>query len=83
MAQFDTHDTQEKVIAIIAEVLHIPKEQISGEATLDQLGADSLDKLEIVMKLEEMFGIEIDDEQAAQINSISQAIEKIHQMRSK
>ena len=61
----------------------INKDQITPDVTFDSLGADSLDKLEIVMKLEETFGIEINDEDAAKINSIKEAIDKIQQVRTK
>ncbi len=83
MPVFDLNDTFEKVASIVSDVLHVEKQKISQQTTLDELGADSLDKLEIVMKLEEMFGIEIDDEEAAKINSIGQAVEKINALRTK
>jgi acyl carrier protein len=83
MANFDSQDTFRKMAAIISDVLHVDKERVIKETTLDELGADSLDKLEIVMKLEEEFGIEIDDQEAAKINSINEAVEKINGMRTK
>lgn len=83
MASFNEQDTYQKVASIIAEVLHVEPSKVTRETTLDELGADSLDKLEIVMKLEEAFAMEIDDEEAAQINSIGQAVQKINAARTK
>jgi acyl carrier protein len=76
-------DTRDKVMNIFHEILHIEKEQITPDATLESLGVDSLDKLEIIMKLEETFGIEINDKEAAKISTVQEAIEKVHALRSK
>ncbi|MEX0940600.1 MAG: acyl carrier protein [Candidatus Babeliales bacterium] len=80
---FEKNDTASKVITIVAETLNIEKDTISPESTFEGLGADSLDRLEIIMKLEETFGIDITDEQEANINSIQQAIDAIHDLRNK
>ncbi len=80
---FDNQDTYNKIVTVVADALHIDKATITPSSTLDSLGADSLDKLEIIMKLEETFGIEINDEQAAQINTIQEAIDKINALRTK
>jgi acyl carrier protein len=77
------HDTQSTVITILSEVLHVDKNTITPDATFESLGIDSLDKLEIVMKLEETFGIEIDDSQAETINSVAQAVAYIDTLRTK
>lgn len=70
-------DIFNKVSTIIAGVLHIDKSTIMLDSSLDALGADSLDKLEIIMKLEEGFDIEINDEEAEKISSIKEAVERI------
>lgn len=75
-------ETYTKVVQIIAETLHIDSNTITPQSTFDSLGADSLDKLEIIMKLEESFGIEIPDDQAAQISTVLQAVEKIDAFRA-
>jgi acyl carrier protein len=62
---------------IIADIVGTDKATIKPESTLDSLGADSLDQLEIIMKIEEKFGIEIDDEQAQKIKTLDQAIQVI------
>lgn len=71
---------KEKVISIITSTLNVDKESVTDQATLESLGADSLDMLEIIMKLEESFGVEIDDEQAEHIQTVGQAIESIEQL---
>ena len=80
---FSREDTHQKVVAIIAEKLSIPKENITAEATFKDLGADSLDIVEIIMSFEEIFGIEIKDEDAEKIKTIGQAVDLIHASRSK
>ena len=54
MAGFDKQDTYNKVIDIIASKLKIEKETINPQSGLQDLGADSLDMVEIIMKLEEV-----------------------------
>ena len=57
MATFDRADTYNKVVDIIIQKLKIEKNTVTPSATLQDLGADSLDMVEIIMKLEEQFGI--------------------------
>ena len=80
---FPKEDTQQKVIAIISEKLSMPKENITTEATFKDLGADSLDIVEIIMNFEETFGIEIKDEDAEKIKTVGQAVDHIHSARTK
>ena len=80
---FEKNDTHERVISIIGETLKLDKESVKPEATFEGLGADSLDRLEIIMKIEEAFGVDISDEQEAKINSIQGAVETIHALRKK
>jgi acyl carrier protein len=66
---------QERVTEIIAEQLGVSKEEIVPEASfIDDLGADSLDIVELVMAMEEEFDIEIPDEDAEKIQTIGDAI---------
>lgn len=70
---------EERVKEIVAEQLGVNKEQVTNEASfVDDLGADSLDTVELVMALEESFGIEIPDEAAEKITTIQQAIDYIN-----
>jgi acyl carrier protein len=66
---------EEKVKAIIKEQLGIGDSEIKPEASfVDDLGADSLDLVELVMAMEEEFGIEIPDEDAEKIRTVGDAI---------
>lgn len=72
------NNIEEKVKEIIAEQLGVKKEEIKPESSfVDDLGADSLDTVEIVMALEEEFGIEIPDEDAEKISTVGEAIQYI------
>lgn len=80
---FMKEDTFQKISQIVADKLSIPAENIKSESTFKDLGADSLDIVEIVMSFEETFGIEIRDEDAEKIKSIGEAVELIQQVRTK
>jgi acyl carrier protein len=80
---FTIEDTKAKVLTIIADKLNMPRENISSAATFKDLGADSLDIVEIIMSFEEAFGIEIKDEDAEKIKTVEQAVDLIHQVRAK
>jgi len=68
----------EKLKEVIIEILDINKEKITYEAKfIDDFGADSLDIVEIVMAIEEKFGIEIPDEDVEKIEKVNDAIEYI------
>lgn len=68
----------DKVKSIIAEQLGVKKEEVTDEAKfIDDLGADSLDTVELVMALEEEFGIEIPDEDAEKMVTVSEAVKYI------
>ena len=65
---------EDRVAEIIVEQLGIPKEEIVPEASfIDDLGADSLDIVELVMAMEETFDIEIPDDDAEKIQTIGDA----------
>ena len=69
---------EEKVKKIIAEQLSVAEDQITPEASfVEDLGADSLDTVELVMALEEEFEIDIPDEEAEKINTVQAAIDYI------
>jgi len=76
--------SQEKVKSIIAEQLGVKPEEVTPEASfVDDLGADSLDTVELVMALEEEFGIEIPDEDAEKITTVGDAIKYIDEKSAK
>lgn len=69
---------EERVINIVSEQLGVSKDQIKPETSfVNDLGADSLDTVELVMELEEEFDIQIPDEVAEKIQTVGQAIEHI------
>ena len=70
--------TEQKVRDIIVEQLGVDPEQVTHEASfVDDLGADSLDTVELVMAFEEEFDLEIPDEDAEKITTVGEAIEYI------
>ncbi len=69
---------EDKVKEIIVDQLGVDAEQVTPEASfIDDLGADSLDTVELVMAFEEEFNIEIPDEEAEKIKKVGDAIEYI------
>ena len=71
---------EERVKKIIVDQLGVNSEQVVPEASfIDDLGADSLDTVELVMALEEEFDIEIPDEDAEKITTVAQAAEYIEE----
>lgn len=69
---------EEKVKSIISEQLGVKPEEVTpGASFIDDLGADSLDTVELVMALEEEFSIEIPDEDAEKMTTVGEAIKYI------
>jgi acyl carrier protein len=69
---------EERVQKIVSEQLGVEEEQVTMEASfMDDLGADSLDTVELVMALEEEFEIEISDEDAEKIQKVKDAVEYV------
>ncbi|MGD2024112.1 MAG: acyl carrier protein [Desulfobacterales bacterium] len=70
---------EEQVKKIIAEKLSVDLEEVVPEASfVDDLGADSLDLVELIMSMEEEFDTDISDEDAEQITTVKDAIDYIH-----
>jgi acyl carrier protein len=68
----------EQVKAIIAENLNVDEADVKPEASfINDLGADSLDQVELIMAFEEKFGIEIPDDQAEKISTVQAAVDYI------
>ena len=73
-------DIGERVKKIVVEHLGVEPDKVSENASfIDDLGADSLDTVELVMAFEEEFGIEIPDEDAEKILTVQQAIDYINE----
>ena len=72
------------VKAIIAEQLGVKIEEVTDNASfIDDLGADSLDTVELVMALEEKFGVEIPDEDAEKMSTVGEAIKYLEEKSKK
>jgi len=69
---------EEKIKKIICEQLEVDEKDVIPEASfVDDLGADSLDQVELIMAMEEDFGVSISDEEAEKITTVRDAIEYI------
>jgi acyl carrier protein len=67
---------EEKVIQLVMEQLDVTREQCKLEASfIDDLGADSLDLVELIMEMEEKFGVEIADEELEKIRTIKDVVD--------
>jgi acyl carrier protein len=72
-------DVESRVASIVAEQLGVDESEVKAEASfIDDLGADSLDTVELVMALEEEFGTEIPDEEAEKITTVQAAIDYVN-----
>ena len=71
---------EERLKKIIAEQLSVSEDEVTPEANfIDDLNADSLDLVELIMSLEEEFGMEISDEEAEKIVSVQDAVDYINE----
>ncbi len=70
----------DKVRQIIVDQLGVDEDEVTSEASfIDDLGADSLDIVELIMALEEEFGLEIPDDEAEKISTVTDAVEYIRE----
>jgi acyl carrier protein len=81
---FIVPSVEERVIDIVCENLGVNKEQVKRETSfIEDMGADSLDVVELVMELEEEFEIQIPDDQAEKIKTVGEAIDYIEREKAK
>ena len=75
-------NTLDKVVEIVVDKLGVEGSKVTPEAKfIDDLGADSLDTVELIMQFEEEFEIEIPDEDAEKIMSVGQAVDYINKIK--
>jgi acyl carrier protein len=80
---FAMSDVSEKVRTIICDQLMVDQEEITDESSfVEDLGADSLDTVELIMEFEDEFGIEISDEQAEKISTVGEAVAYLEKLLS-
>ena len=73
-----SEETKQKVVALIAEQLGKSKDAVTLDAQfIEDLGADSLDLVELIMSMEDEFGVEIADEDAEKILKVSDAVDYV------
>ncbi|RKZ02052.1 MAG: acyl carrier protein [Candidatus Hydrothermota bacterium] len=73
-------NTFEKLREIIVDQLSVPPEQVTPDARFQEdLGADSLDVVELIMKIEEEFGIEVPDQDAEKLATVGEAVKYIEE----
>jgi len=76
-------DITQKMIDIIVEQLNVEKDKVvPGASFVDDLGADSLDLVELIMAMEEGFDIEIPDEDAEKISTVQDAINYVEKLKN-
>lgn len=71
---------QERALRVIATKQGLPLESVRPDSTFEELGIDSLDRLNILFELEGEFDIQIDDEQARQVTNLQQMVDGITQL---
>lgn len=83
MASFDRNDTLQKIVDVIVKELKVEQNAIKVDASFQDLGVDSLDMVQIIMKCEEQFGLEIPDHVAEEFHTVNDVVDYINQHRSK
>jgi acyl carrier protein len=81
MSEKNRVETFNKVADIVAENLNIDRSTVVGNATLESLGADSLNIIEIIMKIEEEFNITINDEDTESLHTLDAVVDYVHNLR--
>jgi len=83
MASFDRNDTLQKIIDLIVKELKIEPSEVKVNVSFQDLGVDSLDMVQIIMKCEEQFGLEIPDDIAEKFHTVNDVAEYVNAHRTK
>ena len=74
--------TSEKIIGYVSEQFGVDKDSLSRDTSfVDDLNADSLDVVELIMSLEDMFGISISDDDASQLDTVRRIVEYLEKLQ--
>ena len=73
----------EKVISIVAAVKKLPPERVTVDSTLEELGLDSLDRVNLLFEVEGAFDISISDEQARSLKSVREVVDGVRALTAK
>jgi acyl carrier protein len=74
------NEVSDRITTLISEQLGVNLEEVVPTASIvDDLGADSLDEVELVMSLEEMFGLDITDDEASKLKTVSQYVDFVNE----
>lgn len=76
-------ETEQRLRKLVADQLSLSPQEVSEAVTFEQLGADSLDRVEIVMKLEELFDIEVNDDDAEKLSRFGELVDYVASVREK
>ncbi|MGI8771802.1 MAG: acyl carrier protein [Acidobacteriaceae bacterium] len=71
---------QDRVLRVVATVRRVPVETVTAESSFEELGIDSLDKLNLLFELENEFDIEIDDQKAKDISRVQEMVTGVTQL---
>jgi acyl carrier protein len=82
MAVFARQDTLDRIVTLIAQELKVDPERVNEQITFQELGADSLDMVQIIMKLEETFGMEINDQDAEKMTTLRDVVDYVQERRT-
>lgn len=73
-------DIESRVIRVVAMGMSMREDEITADSTLDNLGAESLDKIEILMMIEDEFGVDIPDADAEKMMSVKNAVDYLERL---
>lgn len=82
MAGFTREDTRERIVSLVAQELKIDTARLHEDVTFQELGADSLDMVQLIMKIEETFGLEINDHDAEHMTTLRTVVDFVMQHRT-
>ena len=83
MVLFDKTETFDKAVRMVADQIGKDPSEIHADSVLEGLGVDSLDMVELVMKFEEQFGMDVNDDDVEDLKNMQEIVDYVHARRSK